>query len=51
MASEYGANARPARTMKVQPYDTCKDCGQPLAESTVYRNHAYCSDCKPLSLN
>ena len=37
--------------MKVEPYQQCQDCGRPLANTTVYRQHAYCTDCGLMSVN
>lgn len=31
--------------MYVEPYQTCRDCGQTLETTTMYRRHAYCVNC------
>jgi predicted RNA-binding Zn-ribbon protein involved in translation (DUF1610 family) len=32
--------------MYIEPYSECRSCGRQLDETTMYRNHAYCPDCK-----
>lgn len=36
--------------MYVEPYRSCQDCGQTLDQTTMYRRHAYCTECNALTL-
>jgi hypothetical protein len=35
--------------MLVEPYRSCQDCGRSLDDTTTYRQHAYCVDCRSLN--
>lgn len=32
--------------MYIEAYNECRSCGDALEEETLYRRHAYCSDCR-----